>query len=559
MQGLVTFGGLQDFVSAQMTLTQGVDPSVCTIDVAPFSRALPPVGLMTWRYGGVVLRFPYSRLDKIEPIGDGQGRVLWRLTIMDRRWIWRTTGSISGRYNTRDQRRNEEKNPAGVRTLVNLIKDCLAALGEVNYDLRGLDKQAAKDTPEVDWDYARPADALADLCDRTGHVVTLGLDNRVHIMRKGLGNPLPKGPLVVESQLSLDPPEAPAAVVVVGSANRYQVDLQLEAIGKEIDGTVKRINDLSYTPVVNNKRTWALTDYEFLPDVDAKWREIATESVWRWYRVKDFRKPPYGAGPYKLPGGKDAPVLKSLDDILPLLPVQCETYENTEGELEFRPPWVWGKFSPLEDDFREEDEAEKKLRNKPKGLYTGSFNLEHATGIVRFANPVLRLEVLKNQRMIAKPADIKLRVAVEYNQGGHKGPLRTEYYKKRKVARGRQQRAPRQWTEYVVADKILRRIWIDGETGQVRDTFKENAQRALYPWLTVVQRYREVDFAASTSYAGLLPIACDGAITQVTWTIGEDGATRTRASRNREESIIAPTYAERRMYQRVEEALRRRV
>lgn len=563
MQGLVSFAGIStDFlVSAQMTLSQGTSPSVCTIDIAPLPFNPPNIGLLRWQYGGSAVNFPFSLLDKIEPVGDGEGRILWRLTVLDRRWAWRKTGAISGKYNTPEQIDNKEARPEGVRPLKDLMKDCLDAMGETDAVLN-LNRQAGEETPEVDWDYERPVEALASLCDRTGHIVVLGLDNRVYIFQKGFGSQLPTGNLTIEAQQTFDPPEAPAAIVVVGAATRFQVDLELEPVGKEIDGTVKPILELSYAPKdANGKPTWAFNDYVYMMTVDPKWREIARESVWRWYRVKSFDRSSGGPGPYTLPGTGGKIKITSIDEILPLLDVQVETYQNEDRKKVPRPAWVWGKFSPLEDSYTAVERPDRRLRNEPKGLYTGNFSVDVETGIVYFDSPTLILP--EDERVGANglspgPADIKLRIAVEYREGGYKGPTRPEYHRSRRPSNRRSQSPPRAWTEFVVNDSLQRGIYRDGESDEIKDNNEELERRALLTWKTVAARYSSVDTAASISYAGFVPLACDGAITQVTWSIAENGETRTRASRNREESIIAPTYAERRLFERVEQNLRHR-
>jgi hypothetical protein len=51
--------------------------------------------------------------------------------------------------------------------------------------------------------------------------------------------------------------------------------------------------------------------------------------------------------------------------------------------------------------------------------------------------------------------------------------------------------------------------------------------------------------ALTQEYNGIVGMDCDGAIAQITWTVGEDGASTT-ASRNTEHSIWIPNFPARR-------------
>lgn len=55
----------------------------------------------------------------------------------------------------------------------------------------------------------------------------------------------------------------------------------------------------------------------------------------------------------------------------------------------------------------------------------------------------------------------------------------------------------------------------------------------------------QITGAVQREYNGILPVNCDGAIQQVSWSVGGDGASTT-ASRNSEHNIWVPTYAARR-------------
>lgn len=556
MQGIIQYGNLPDFISGSMTLTQGISPSVATIETPPLPITLPPISELRISFGGTVIRFPGAALDKIEPVGDSEGRVRVKITILDRRWIWRETGAISGFYNldtfaVRDALNGQTAKP-NVKTLRELMELCLDALDEPDYIISPFINGGDDSYPAVEWDYQRPAEALADLCDRSNNIVTLGLDNRIRIFARGQGEQLPTANLI-ESQTSTDAPEAPQSIVIVGAKDKYQFDLILDPVGRELDGTVKPINELSYAPRINGQPDWSENDYELHSRVPSRFRQLAKETVWKWYRVR--------LG-FTLHGGEGITV-NDLSEITPLLDFQVETYENDEGRVVPRPAWVFGKYSPLRAKLLNDDPPQQRLSNQPESLYIGSFSIDAERGIVVFSEPIVWLTKTKQggfgptQRgLFAYAPDIRLRIALNYNPKGYEGWKRTEYFKDEQP-NGATTSTVNSWVRYIIDETIERNVYYDFENNKLEDNKQANETKARKVFDTAVAEYRAFDTAASATYAGILAVPCDGAISQVTWDIGESGA-RTRISRNREETFITPSYAERRTFERIDAQLRRK-
>ena len=555
MQGIIQYGNLPDFISASFTLTQGISPSVATIETPPLTSTLPAIAEMRILFGGTLLRFPGCALDKIEPIGDGEGRVRWRVSILDRRWIWRETGRISGIYNTDPLKVKAaiagQDGGETVKTLRELLELCLDALDEPDYIISPLLSGGETTFPSVEWDYNRPAEALADLCDRSNNVVTLGLDNRIRVFPKGQGEQLPSENLI-ESQISADAPEAPQSIIVVGARDKYQFDFILDPVGRELDGTVKPINELSFAPEVDGQPDWSENDYFLMNKVPEQFRPLAFETVWKWYKIRpDFALP-------------DGTQVDDIKEVLPLLGQQVETYENDEGDEVPRQPWVYGVYSPLRARIKAAvDEPQERLTNQPKSIYTGGFSVDAERGIVMFSEPVLRITKEKESgtapgvgSMFNYPAQIRLRIAINYNPKGFEGWQRAEYFANQQPT-GATTSTVNSWVRYILDETIERNVYYDFEASQLRDNKTENEAKAQKVWDTAVAEYASLTNASSASYAGIVPIGCDGAITQVTWDIGESGA-KTRISRNREETFITPSYSERRMFERLESQLLRR-
>lgn len=282
IQGLAYFPGIQQIVDGSMNFAEGITPSVASLTIAPQNNFTAQVGTLTFFDGVTILNWPDARLDTNSFERNFSG-LIWRLSIYDRRWKWTSKGGggvITLGANLRDDTSNlltcTEMTPQ------NLAIKCLEAMGEQNYDVSVLPNN---DRPEIMWDGALPAQCLEDLCESLGCRVVLGLDNRVRICTVGEGNNLPETPEIITNSLSLTIPGLPSRIVAVCQPDRFQVDLQLEAVGIENDskGTLKPIDELSYKPT----RGWEGCDIQFYDNIaNTKDRNLALRSVFRYYRVK---------------------------------------------------------------------------------------------------------------------------------------------------------------------------------------------------------------------------------------------------------------------------------
>lgn len=533
-QGLIFWGGVADMLSGRFTFTPGVTPSVCTLLIPPQDpRSIFGAGPLGITFGGRRMVFPGCRLDSIAAVTAPDGSTVWELRILDRRWVWQETGRVSGFYNARDGskiRKGTEKDPRQLAAI------CLKALGENGFDVSALPRNPR---PEVDWDYTRPAEALAAICDQFGCMVCLGLDNRVKIARRGHGARLPTADIIDGSSVS-DPPDPPGRLVVVGGRTRYQHDFKLEAVGLEADGAIVPIDRLSYVPKWRGWKTWAFCDAQHFTSVaDVKKRGLAIKSVFRWYRIKP---------PFRLPGVDDR--VNDLDRILPLENEQVERWDQ-DGVDQARPPWVYGRFWRGNDGHKDgEEEKKPDVENNPRGFYTDGFSLDTERGIVVFSQPVIRLKddpsVILGHRTY--PADLYLRVAVNLRDAGTLGWVREEF------ERAPPSRSPVPAAkQYMVREDVTREL-VD-YTGRSQgaapaDNLQDATKIAEYYLSAAALQYTPRQSGAA-SYAGFLPISPDGAIVQVTWTVDGQGRATTRASRNREEANLAPTYQEARFLSKI--------
>src|SRR5262249_31321054 len=98
-----------------------------------------------------------------------------------------------------------------------------------------------------------PISALARLCDTFSRRIVYQLKkNRILIARPGVGDHLPEGSIQRDNP-SLDVPERPGSIGVLGAETPHQMRLRLVAVGEEWDGSYKPLDLLSYAPLTDKK------------------------------------------------------------------------------------------------------------------------------------------------------------------------------------------------------------------------------------------------------------------------------------------------------------------
>ena len=230
-QGFFEFPGISGVLSASMNLTLGIAPSQISFTCPPPDGDLPKVGDATWRYVAVdqYSSDSFSRtfedcfIDSVDVRWDG--RVVWDVTLYDRRWKW-SFGQVSGRYNNRV---NGTVLPKNRKTLKQLVEICLDEMGETGYDTSIVPDD---EYPAVEWDLEIPARAIMSVVDEYGLTVSLQKDGSVKIVRLGFGGALPKYNQLTQNS-SFDPSNHPSKVRSVSRPTVFQADLPLKAVGYE--------------------------------------------------------------------------------------------------------------------------------------------------------------------------------------------------------------------------------------------------------------------------------------------------------------------------------------
>lgn len=563
-QGNITFPGLVEVMSADMTFSPGISPSICLVRMAPQKKPLDVIkpGELKFTYDKEVIKFPDALVDSgsLEISGDGQ---TWSIRIKDRRWKWEF-GEVSGRYNYRRADGAMGEIEAGTeKTPRELAKILLEAMGETVIGDDQIKTLPNESRPEVEWDFDNPAQALASLCDMLGCRVCLGLDNKVWIRKNGDGKLLPVGGKEMNAGIGIVAKVRPALIKIVCGPTKFQVKFELEAVGEDVDGRIKLVDDLSYKPAAGWGSLWPdemediqtvytklgagvgviipLMDSDFLEGLDpadpadalvlekyAFCRDLAAKTVYRWYRVKQLAEGgliPKGGVILLAAGGK-----MQRKHLLPIDDTLVETTFDDEGTKRFKPAYVEGTF--FDDDLTG-------TNTEPFRLYRGGFSINREKGIVMFADPVYRL----NDKADPIFAQMYLTCSTSARFPADGGILRHQEVRELKVKGGLDNGLVR----IVKHDEIVHTLRTTYNAGKAVGLANNTAdvQKECKHYLDALEKEYTTEPSGDVEYAGLVgkPVEPDGAIQQVTWTISESGTT-TRASRNAEHAIFTPTFEE---------------
>jgi hypothetical protein len=318
---------------------------------------------------------------------------------------------------------------------------------------------------------------------------------------------------VSDVSMTFDPPELPAASIAVCGENLYQAELPLEAVGQDLDGSIRPINELSYRAASN----WQFADLDFMNEVtDPQARDLARATVFRWYRVAaEFVD--------ALPSDLVRADLM-LNDILPLRSEQIETLDYADIESA-KPAQLFGSWYEPAQNITQENSVDSLQpvsvetdSYAKSALYRKPFDLDTARGIVMFREPVYRLSGEVGEQTI-QPAQLRLRTSFTI-----RAPATGVAYRYER-ARG-QAGASRAATRFVSLADVSPH-WIvdynaDYSLAGVRHNLL-NVHVAADDYLEFIERQVVIARPESVGYVGLKRIDLDGAIQQVTWSVGSAG------------------------------------
>jgi len=550
LQALASFPGVERIVAFHGTLQQGRSPSVFQLTIAPQARLIAGSGRLVLSFGATRVVLADCVVDSASYQFDAGGYLVG-LQILDRRWKWRFP-VISGRYNQTDDAgalidsdgRSAAKSPLinSRRTPRQLARLLLEALGEAPFSIAELPNDARIQT---DWDHTPAAAALADLCDQLGCRIVLGLNNRIALRRLGAGSALPNLPFV-DAQLELNPDERPSAIEIVSAPILFQADLELEAVGLDTDGTIRPIDELSYKP----SRGWAACDARYFAGIaSAESRQLARETVYRWYRI-------IAPSTVPLPGGGSMRV----EDRRQIIVDSAQAERDTDGDRQpRRPAWVFGIWYRGDMSL-----GVSSLVSSADGNTGGTirpitthrdaqfcdvpFSLDAANHLIRFEQPIYRIDATNHT---LQSASLRLRTGFRLRDYATGALRRASLRKAVPGARGatRPLVVVREEIEPMVRRKYSASFAANGSADNHVET-----ERLLQYHLAAQLAEFGLDDPSSKKYPGILAIELDGSLQAITWDIGLRGGFTTIQRHQDRGSPTTLPYRLRRQMERQREA-----
>lgn len=578
-QGTAIWPGVQGVISCTYTCSHGATPGTAVLVCHPQTTPVGQFGALVITDGIGRVTLPGCRLDNLYG-PRGEGEKTWTLEIVDRRWRWRELGFVNGVFNQRD--------PRGrilfwtLATIPQLMAMCLDAMGEVNYTLNlpTVITNTESVYPAIEWDAANPAHELTRLCERIGCRVVYRVDtNSVLVTPVGVGAPLPNGPLQREGP-SLRSPEAPDSIVLVGAPVRFQARFALMAVGKEWDGSYRPIEFLSYAPGTlnltaggNQPSRWANSSPPGFQNVTATDRlslnqakALARESVFKTYQLinldpnaRFFNR----IAPLSIPGfGKIARIQQIIPQETQVLQIVPEAADPNiigpdgkpldkafyDGYQHDMPAKVYGKYFFPVSSVRYNTSTDNNTNVNEEVLVP--FHIDPELLLVHFDQYVFeaissdpQFGPVQSGAGTIKPAELVLETgclvrALEDNQ--------IVRFTATKVLTASPALTPPAIVRHEdcqlniigIYDEFtsgLTNIITDAALGNVMANYYLACEAAKYDLTAGLERV----------YRGIQLVACDGAIQQVSWSVGGGQPAQTQASRQFEHSTYIPTFLER--------------
>lgn len=613
LRGTVSFPGIRTVLGGTYTLAHGCEPGVIAIRCAPQevnpNNSLPGDVVFQWR--DTVIRLRQCRVFNHMHVGNGDGGFDMIVYLHDRRWKWQFP-TISGRYNLRTADQTVYSGPPGnglwKKHPQQLAKLLLKELGEDRVDVSAL---PTNDYPLVEWVDASAASELASLCDKYGCHVVKNIDESIAIRKIGEGNFLPKDLPICEENESLTVPLSPDSIEVHFGPSKFRVNTILRPVGLEVDGTIKQVNDLSYAPrfgfkpnqpfdgsqpwrgespgtlslLIHNLGGNALKGEKlFLID-------CARRSIYRWYQIADQQPPffppellsnpsdPRGE-PIEVPGFPDGtlgsdtylPQLLPIDDTLSNVLIDTDFKDNNRAkDLELAEDgaakyatdqfWniadfsrVWGYFYRTDRLMGGPKQTSKTASKEPesKNAYPpGGWSLDRERGIVMFNEPVYKLEGYPDG-----PKDtwtnnfpnlcFSFMASPRYTDTGrfHQHVVKRDFPGSRKTG-----------TKPLVLlhpefQLVVTHDLENGKQGPPRYLNRKMLDKIGNYYIDYAIRRLRITNPLSFRYNGLWPIQPNGAIREVTFTVGGENGAETEACYNDERSPWVQSHEERRMFER---------
>lgn len=561
LEAVVEFPGIENIVSFSYSMGHGVQPSTMSMVILPQNtRKIEQTGLLELSYGGQKRKMKNVLVDAASFRYDSSGGSI-SLTLKDYRWTW-AFSYVTGAYNLRTL----DGEPmvlggAGVndndvlgnskRSLRELCKICLDAMG-----VRGRN-QNVNDVPDnlyppVSWDNENAANALHSLLEQFDLRLAPSWNGGANIVKVGVGAKLPASEIdKIESEgAELDPQERPEFIRLVTNPVLYSVDFELEAVGEDVDGKIKPVEECSwYSEGLINFADSGDIEPDMSEDLegdDAEYslNSLAQKTCFKWWRIKLPQVG--GAGAKGAAAGTTSPnmalyafkdkfgPIKYIEQFLPLASELPDMYYDTNTKTKTnKSAFVFGRFerdgdfgeASIDDvadiDFYTVDEPDPGAgEGQRSAVVPVSFSLDRDRGIVMFSRPIYAMTTGNPQA--AEMATLWLRAGSYIKE--LKTALPSRIVEERKEDAGSSAR-------YMTIQVDEAEPWFS-VTGE--DNHKD-IDKIIKRYDDEISEMFERHESEVATYIGLVFEPIDGAIREISWTIDEGGAT-TIISRNTDRS-----------------------
>lgn len=362
-----TYTGVQQVRRFHLTVGHG-GVCIAILDIVP-QLFLPAVdGELFLTDGNRTLLVPGCRLDRASMVFSESGFIC-RITVLGPTWKWYRAG-IDGVYNiVRADGRIQsgtERTPQELATLL------FQAMKVPIFDVSGLPNTTR---PFVGWRGAMALDELRNLCHSLGCDLVLDLQGtRAEIWQLGFGANLPDVDAIT-MDFGLDLSEPPDSIKVYCGPTIFQSKLKLEAVMPDKDGTIKRIEDVSYAP----DGGWDGVDpFDPLPaSTDAVAKALAKKYLYRMWRVVS-----QADDTQNVPGHGD---VGGVEDILPLYDKLVDSYDDAG---------VFEQDGYLEGTIAIDSEPQPYENTEPHERIDINYSLDKERGIIMASTPLTKLNDL---------------------------------------------------------------------------------------------------------------------------------------------------------------------
>lgn len=555
--------GVRGFISCSYTVSHGITPGIAALTIPEQDVSqIAAYGTLVITDGIGTIPLPRCKVVDVKFSGGGGSPRTITLLIADRRWMWKF-GGVSGNWNQIDPYPDPDSfppdefvasggpyMPGTYRTAEKLLVDCLVKLNEPNPFIF---------SPPIipvamSWDNEPPAAAMQSVCDAVKYRIAYQpVADRVAIFPDGVGDALPILPSIISSIGGIDPPERPNAFQLVGGDTIWNDYLELEPVTLEQNGEIVAIDDASYKPAAGWGRVVPPNFGQVFTEFGPEKCELAKRHIWRTFRVKIrdtatgdqkfIEIPKYG----KVTDRKQIVLGSQL----------FGTSKDERGQQRTESAYCVGSvYYPRAFDrpvnanitlgaFGNTITGNERLPVRPQ--------IDPGRGLVSFDRHLFRnLAVGTAAPTTGGIGEPELYLRTSFRIRSLVGMVFDQFRAAGVSPVAADPLCPPEFVrhpELVAVINVVRNASKGFRVDDVSDNLEDLKAAADY-YLNAADRQYQTTITNEITYGGIVPISPDGAIQQVTWSVGNGPAT-TQASRNSEHALYVPPFAERRSRERV--------